>query len=149
MRWWHFWLAAASIGLGLLAFAVEVAAQKSTKPKRAAPKAESADTLDAEVMRLYEAGKYVNAISLARRALAVREKALGPDHPDVGIRLNNLAAAVPGAGAAMPRPSRSSSAHLESARRRWGPTTPMSASGSTTWPGYTGRRAATPRPSRP
>ena len=26
-----------------------------------------------------------------RRALAIDEKALGPDHPDVAIRLNNLA----------------------------------------------------------
>ena len=30
--------------------------------------------------------------SLYRRSLAIREKALGPDHPDVAISLNNLAA---------------------------------------------------------
>jgi tetratricopeptide (TPR) repeat protein len=28
---------------------------------------------------------------LFKRSLAIREKALGPDHPDVAISLNNLA----------------------------------------------------------
>jgi CHAT domain-containing protein/Flp pilus assembly protein TadD len=34
---------------------------------------------------------YVDAIPLTERALAIFEKALGPDHPDVGTSLNNLA----------------------------------------------------------
>jgi tetratricopeptide (TPR) repeat protein len=91
MRWWHFGIASASVGIGLLAFAGDVAAQKGTKPKSAIPAAESADTLNAEVVRLYQAGRYSDAVPLARRALAIREKALGPDHPDVGTSLNNLA----------------------------------------------------------
>ena len=34
---------------------------------------------------------YTEAITLAERALAIREKALGPDHPDVAMSFNNLA----------------------------------------------------------
>src|SRR5664280_2776218 len=36
------------------------------------------------------AGDYAAAEPLFRRALAIDEKALGPEHPDVAIRLNNL-----------------------------------------------------------
>jgi tetratricopeptide (TPR) repeat protein len=36
-------------------------------------------------------GKYDEAELLYRRALAIREKVLGPDHPDVAASLNNLA----------------------------------------------------------
>jgi hypothetical protein len=38
----------------------------------------------------YEQGQYAQAEPLHRRALAIREKALGPDHPDVATTLNNL-----------------------------------------------------------
>ena len=55
---------------------------------------------------------------------------------------------LPSARAATPRPSRCTSAASPSARRRWGPTTPMSAPRSTTWPSCIAPRAATPRPSR-
>jgi len=36
-------------------------------------------------------GDYAGAEPLLRRALAIDEKALGPDHPDVAVDLNNLA----------------------------------------------------------
>src|SRR5262245_66241105 len=36
-------------------------------------------------------GKYTEAEGLFKRALAIREKALGPNHPDVAQTLNNLA----------------------------------------------------------
>ncbi len=36
-------------------------------------------------------GKYEQAEPLSQRALAIVEKALGPDHPDVATSLNNLA----------------------------------------------------------
>ena len=48
----------------------------------------------------------------------------------------------------MPRPSPSTSARSPSARRRWGPITPMSDSRSTTSPSSNIRKAGTPRPSR-
>jgi tetratricopeptide (TPR) repeat protein len=41
---------------------------------------------------LYERGRYAEAQPLYERALAICEKALGPDHPDVTTSLNNLAA---------------------------------------------------------
>ena len=37
-------------------------------------------------------GRYADAEPLYKRSLAIREKALGPDHPDVATSLNNLAA---------------------------------------------------------
>ncbi len=37
-------------------------------------------------------GKYAEAEPLYRRSLEIKEKVLGPDHPDVAISLNNLAA---------------------------------------------------------
>ena len=40
---------------------------------------------------LMQAGDYACAEPLYRRALAIAEKALGPDHPDVATDLNNLA----------------------------------------------------------
>src|SRR6202521_4695264 len=50
-----------------------------------------AEALNKQVIELYRAGKYAEATPLAERALAIREKALGPDHPDVAQSLNNLA----------------------------------------------------------
>ncbi len=43
-------------------------------------------------------GKYVRAELLYRRALAIREKVLGPEHLDVATSLNNLAALYLGQG---------------------------------------------------
>ena len=37
-------------------------------------------------------GRYADAEPLYKRSLAIREKALGPEHPDVAYSLNNLAA---------------------------------------------------------
>ena len=37
-------------------------------------------------------GEYTQAEPLFKRALVIREKALGPDHSDVAQSLNNLAA---------------------------------------------------------
>ena len=37
-------------------------------------------------------GRYADAEPLYKRSLAIWEKALGPDHPDVATALNNLAA---------------------------------------------------------
>ena len=42
--------------------------------------------------KLYDAqGKYAEAEPLHKRALQIREKALGPAHPNVATSLNNLA----------------------------------------------------------
>jgi tetratricopeptide (TPR) repeat protein len=48
--------------------------------------------LHKHAIELYNAGRYSDAEPLYKRALAIHEKALGPDHPDVATSLNNLAA---------------------------------------------------------
>jgi CHAT domain-containing protein/tetratricopeptide (TPR) repeat protein len=50
-----------------------------------------AERLNREAAELYKAGKYDAAIPMALRSLAIREKALGPNHPAVAASLNNLA----------------------------------------------------------
>lgn len=50
-----------------------------------------ATRLNQQVDRLYQQGKYDEAIPLAKRALAIREKILGANHPDVATSLSNLA----------------------------------------------------------
>lgn len=50
-----------------------------------------ADKLNAEAIRLYQAGEYTEAVSLAKRVLALREKELGSEHTDVATALNLLA----------------------------------------------------------
>ena len=50
-----------------------------------------ANDLNQKVIQLYNQGRSSEAIPLALRALTIREKALGPDHPDVAMSLNNLA----------------------------------------------------------
>jgi hypothetical protein len=49
-----------------------------------------AEALNRQVVQLYNQGRYGEAIPLAEKALAIWEKALGPDHPDVAPSLNNL-----------------------------------------------------------
>jgi Flp pilus assembly protein TadD len=60
-------------------------------PRASAEENDDAEALNAEVVRLYQQGRYSEAIPLAERALAIREKAVGAEHPDVAITLNNLA----------------------------------------------------------
>ena len=52
---------------------------------------EEAKSLNKKVVQLYKQGHYQEAISLAKRALAIREKTLGPTHPAVAQSLNSLA----------------------------------------------------------
>ena len=40
---------------------------------------------------LYYQGRYEEAEPLYKRALEIRERVLGPDHPDTATSLNNLA----------------------------------------------------------
>ena len=44
-----------------------------------------------ESVSLWDKGKYAEASQLAERALAIWEKALVPEHPDIASPLNNLA----------------------------------------------------------
>jgi CHAT domain-containing protein/Tfp pilus assembly protein PilF len=47
--------------------------------------------LNRQVVQFYGQGKYAEATEAAKRALSLAEKALGPDHSEVGQSLNNLA----------------------------------------------------------
>jgi tetratricopeptide (TPR) repeat protein len=55
------------------------------------PQQGEVDTLNARVVALYRAGKFVEAVPLAQRALAILEKALPPNDPAIARSLNNLA----------------------------------------------------------
>ena len=46
-----------------------------------------ATALTQQVIELSKRGRYSEALPLAERALAIREKALGPDHVDVAVSL--------------------------------------------------------------
>ncbi len=48
-------------------------------------------TMNNLALSLKRAGKYIEAEPLYKRSLAIKEKALGADHPEVAVTLNNLA----------------------------------------------------------
>ena len=52
---------------------------------------EDAKRLNEQVSQHYKQGRYREAISPAKRSLAIRERVLGPKHPHVAQSLNNLA----------------------------------------------------------
>jgi CHAT domain-containing protein/tetratricopeptide (TPR) repeat protein len=54
-------------------------------------KSDDTEAPNAEVARLYGAGKFAEATEIAKRVLAILEMTLGPEHPDVAQTLNNLA----------------------------------------------------------
>ena len=43
-----------------------------------------------QMKELYRAGKYIEALPLAQKSLAMREKEFGPDHANVAMPLNDL-----------------------------------------------------------
>ena len=75
------------------------AAQDQTPPAKTAgqnpgtanPDVAEADRLSLEVVKLYQAGKFDEAIPPAKRAIKLREKALGGNHLRVADALTNLA----------------------------------------------------------
>ena len=97
-------LAAFALSLGLLAPSM-VRADDPPPGSPPAPAPEQtaalgrAEALDRQVEDLYGKGKYAEATPLARESLALREKALGKDHPDVALSLNNLALLLQDQGA--------------------------------------------------
>jgi esterase/lipase superfamily enzyme/Tfp pilus assembly protein PilF len=48
------------------------------------------DALNRQVVQLYQAGNYAEAERNAERAVRLAEGKFGPDHPNVGVALNNL-----------------------------------------------------------
>lgn len=82
LRKWEKWSVAI---VGLLCLAVGASAQ--TLPDEA----NEAAQLSAKVVRLYQAGQFTEALPLAERALVLREKALGAEHPDTASATFNVA----------------------------------------------------------
>ena len=82
----------------LLAFAAGAPAGAQTPAPQDAPGLEEAGRLNAEVVRLYAAGRYAEALPAAARVVELREKGLGAAHPSVGSALVNLAAVESGLG---------------------------------------------------
>jgi CHAT domain-containing protein/Tfp pilus assembly protein PilF len=86
------WTVAAAVVLGVAVWlAAGTAAAQGTGGTASTAELEEARRLNGEVEALFQAGKYDEAVPRAQSALAIREKALGPDHPDVAASLNNLA----------------------------------------------------------
>src|SRR6266540_279141 len=52
--------------------------------------AEEATRVNREAVGLIDAHRYDDALPLARRALAIRERTLPPNHPDLATSLSNL-----------------------------------------------------------
>jgi CHAT domain-containing protein len=67
----------------LLAASLEVAAQQDLSRE--------AQKLQSQAYDLIEAGRYREAVPFAERALAIRERLVGPDHPETAVALDNLA----------------------------------------------------------
>jgi tetratricopeptide (TPR) repeat protein len=78
------------LSIALIGFASSYA-QTPAKPD--APDSESRETakLSEEVVRLFQAGKYDEALPLAKQAIEAREKELGPNHILVAQAWRNLA----------------------------------------------------------
>lgn len=66
--------------------------QRRDVSESAHPSTEEADALAVQYTALYNQGRLSEAIPMAERLLAIREKSLGPDDPDLATLLNNLAA---------------------------------------------------------
>ncbi len=92
MRRWPGWMVVIAVVSGVaLAGSAEGAGPHGKAPAAASKELEEAKRLAADADRLEKGGQYDEAIPLAQRALAIREKALGPDHPDVAASLDALA----------------------------------------------------------
>ena len=77
--------------ISLLLFASHAGAQTPEPGAARSPQLQEAERLSAEVVRLYGAGEFEEALPLAAQALALREKELGPADSLVGVSLVNLA----------------------------------------------------------
>jgi tetratricopeptide (TPR) repeat protein len=86
------------VGLSTTAVICDARRQGSTAPEQATDgaahpglPAPSANVLNGTARYHHARAAWAAAEPLYRRALAINEKALGPEHPDLATRLNNLA----------------------------------------------------------
>ena len=83
--------AGALIGLAVGSQALAQPAASPPPAQSATGTIEDAAALERQATELYQAGRFAEAEPLFRRVLAIRERALGPEHPDTARSLNNLA----------------------------------------------------------
>ena len=86
------------------------------------------------------------AIPIARQLLAIREKALGPEHPDTANSLNNLAVLYEGMRGYTPKPNPFFCARWRLAKKRSARIIPTPQRASTAWRCFTKIWATTPKP---
>jgi len=94
-------LCAIAFALTLAGYAPQSGAQQAIAPPSSPSSRavlEEAEQLNQQVVELYGEGRFQEATAPAERALALREEALGPTHPDVAQSLNNLALLYQGQG---------------------------------------------------
>jgi hypothetical protein len=60
-------------------------------PQTGSAQIDDLSALDRQFHQLYRQGYYAKAARIAKRAAALAEKKIGPDHPNVATALNNLA----------------------------------------------------------
>jgi TonB family protein len=84
----HVGVSAQTSGNGQASVQGQAASQTS---KGSSPELLEAEKLNIEVVKLSTTGKYDSAITLARRVLQIREKALAPGHELINSALRNLA----------------------------------------------------------
>jgi tetratricopeptide (TPR) repeat protein len=84
-----------------------------------------ANNLNNLALVYFNEGKYAEAAELFQRALAIKEKALGPLHPDMAPSLHNLALVYQAQGKYAEGRSSFTNVHLPSKRKRSAPATPM------------------------
>src|SRR5262249_25815099 len=74
-----------------IAAALAAALFVGSSPIVLAQRLDEANELNSRLIELFNAGRYADATPMAQRLLAIRERTLSPDHPDVASALNNLA----------------------------------------------------------
>ena len=82
--------AAMTLGV-LVSVPKQVTGQAQPSQSAQSSELQEAEKLNQQVILLHQQGKYTEAIPLAERALAIRQKVLGGEHEDVATSLNNLA----------------------------------------------------------
>ncbi len=97
MRGWRSSFAVVPISAIICLITLPATGQESAA-QPGATATEEAGRLTKEVARLQEVGKHTQAVPFAERALALFEKALPPEHPDVARAIDNLVAAYRAAG---------------------------------------------------
>lgn len=76
------------VTLGIVtSFPSAIKAKRPTPSAEQCAEVEKAKNLIQQASQLYKQGKYAEAIPLVQRALAMQEKVLGAEHPDVALSL--------------------------------------------------------------